>query len=105
MNLKKQRIKKTLNTLFPDNKNIEITPLKGRFYYGEDPPELAGIDPSDTKAQGEAIDKLGQNKLVKIVIKDLLNNKSFDTLEQMSKDRGTSLDILLKSYNLHNGEK
>jgi len=51
------------------------------------------------------IDKLGQNKLVKIVIKDLLNNKSFDKLEQMSKDRGTSLDILLKSYNLHNGEK
>ena len=49
------------------------------------------------------IDKLGQNKLVKIVIKDLLNNKSFDKLEQMSKDRGTSLDILLKSYNLHNG--
>ena len=51
------------------------------------------------------IDKLGQNKLVKIVIKDLLNNKSFDKLEQMSKDRGTSLDVLLKSYNLHNGEK
>ena len=51
------------------------------------------------------IDKLGQNKLVKIMIKDLLNNKSFDKLEQMSKDRGTSLDILLKSYNLHNGEK
>ena len=51
------------------------------------------------------IDKLGQNKLVKIMIKDLLNNKSYDKLEQMSKDRGTSLDILLKSYNLHNGEK
>jgi len=51
------------------------------------------------------IDKLGQNKLVKIMIKDLLNNKSFDKLEQLSKDRGTSLDILLKSYNLHNGEK
>jgi len=51
------------------------------------------------------IDKLGQNKLVKIRIKDLLNNKSFDTLDQMSKDRGTSLDVLLKSYNLYNGEK
>lgn len=51
------------------------------------------------------IDKLGQNKLVKIMIKDLLNNKSYDKLEQMSRDRGTSLDILLKSYNLHNGEK
>jgi len=51
------------------------------------------------------IDRLGQNRLVKIMIKDLLNTKSFDRLEQMSKDRGTSLDILLKSYNLHNGEK
>jgi len=38
------------------------------------------------------------------MIKDLLSNKSFDKLEQLSKDRGTSLDILLKSYNLHNGE-
>ena len=51
------------------------------------------------------IDKLGQNKLVKIMIKDLLSNRSFDKLEQLSKDRGTSLDVLLKSYNLHNGEK
>ena len=59
--------KKALNTLFPDNKNIEITPLKGRFYYGEDPPELAGIDPSDTKAQGEAIDKLGQKKSTQVM--------------------------------------
>lgn len=50
------------------------------------------------------IDRLGQNKLVKIIIKDLLNNKSFDKLEQMSNDRGTSLDVLLKSYNLHNGD-
>jgi len=51
------------------------------------------------------IDRLGQNRLVKIMIKDLLNRKSFDRLEQMSKDRGTSLDILLKSYNLYMGEK
>ena len=50
------------------------------------------------------IDNLGQNKIVKVMIKDLLNNKSFDKLEQLSKDRGTSLDVLLKSYNLHNGE-
>tara|TARA_R100001082_G_scaffold72360_2_gene41436 strand:- start:452 stop:2941 length:2490 start_codon:yes stop_codon:yes gene_type:complete len=59
--------KKALNTLFPDNQNLEITPLKGRFYYGEDPPELAGIDPSDTKAQGEAIDKLGQKKSTQVM--------------------------------------
>ena len=48
------------------------------------------------------IDGLGQNKIVKIVIRSLLNNKSFDKLEQISKDRGTSLETLLKSYNLHN---
>ena len=52
------------------------------------------------------IDGLGQNKIVKIVIRSLLNNKSFDKLEQISKDRGTSLETLLKSYNLHNnGDK
>lgn len=49
------------------------------------------------------IDGLGQNKIAKIVIKDLLNNKSFDKLEQLSKDRGTSLEVMLRSYNLHNG--
>ena len=49
------------------------------------------------------IDRLGQNKLVKIVVKDLLNNKNFEKLDQISKDRGTSLEVLLKSYNLHNG--
>jgi len=48
------------------------------------------------------IDQLGQNKLTKIVIKDLLNNKDFEKLERLGKDRGTSLEVLLKSYNLLN---
>ena len=47
------------------------------------------------------IDVLGQGKIAKIVIKELLNNKSFDKLETLSKDRGTSMEVLLKSYNLH----
>lgn len=51
------------------------------------------------------IDKLGQNKIAKIVIKHLLNTKDFSKLEQLSKDRGTSLDVMLKSYNLHNGKE
>lgn len=51
------------------------------------------------------IDRLGQNKMVKIIIKDLLNTKGFDKLEQLSKDRGTSMAVLLKSYNLYAGEK
>ena len=46
---------------------------------------------------------LGQGKMIKIVIKQLLNNKSFNKLEQISKDRGTSMQVLLSSYNLHNG--
>lgn len=49
------------------------------------------------------IDRLGQNRLVKIVVKDLLNKKDFEKLDSISKDRGTSLEVLLKSYNLHAG--
>jgi len=48
------------------------------------------------------IDRMGQAKIVKIIIKDLLLNKSYGRLETISKDRGTSMDILLKSYNLEN---
>tara|TARA_R110000823_G_scaffold37163_3_gene101060 strand:+ start:3268 stop:4167 length:900 start_codon:yes stop_codon:yes gene_type:complete len=47
------------------------------------------------------IDSLGQGKIAKIVIKELLNKKAFDKLETLSKDRGTSMEVLLKSYNLH----
>jgi len=49
------------------------------------------------------IDDLGQNKITKIIIKDLLTNKDFEKLEQLSKDRGTSIEVMIKSYNLHNG--
>lgn len=66
--------------------------------------KIKSISTLNDKILNLTIDGLGQNKLVKIMIKDLLNNKSFDKLEQLSKDRGTSLDVLLKSYNLHNGE-
>lgn len=57
------------------------------------------------RVQHMTIDRLGQNKMVKIVIKDLLNTKAFDKLEQLSRDRGTSMAVLLKSYNLYAGEK
>jgi len=66
--------------------------------------KIKSISTLNDKILNLTIDKLGQNKIVKIVIKDLLNNKSFDKLETLSRDRGTSLDVLLKSYNLHNGE-
>ena len=66
--------------------------------------KIKSISTLNDKILNLTIEKLGQNKIVKIVIKDLLNNKSFDKLEQLSKGRGTSLDVLLKSYNLYNGE-
>ena len=66
--------------------------------------KIKSISTLNDKILNLTIDNLGQNKIVKVMIKDLLNNKSFDKLEQLSKDRGTSLDVLLKSYNLHNGE-
>ena len=66
--------------------------------------EIKSISTLNDKILNLTIEKLGQNKLVKIVIKDLINNKSFDKLEQLSRDRGTSLEVLLKSYNLYNGE-
>ena len=65
--------------------------------------KIKNVSTFNDKILNLTIDKLGQNKLTKIVIKDLLNNKSFDKLEQLSKDRGTSLSVLLKSYNLENG--
>lgn len=64
---------------------------------------IDNISTFNDKVLNLTIDKLGQNKLVKIVIKDLLNHKNFQKLEQLSLDRGTSLSVLLKSYNLHNG--
>lgn len=65
--------------------------------------KIKNVSTFNDKILNLTIDKLGQNKLTKIVIKDLLNNKSFDKLESLSKDRGTSLSVLLKSYNLSNG--
>jgi seryl-tRNA synthetase len=67
--------------------------------------KIKNITTFNDKILRMTIDNLGQNKLVKIVIKDLLNNKSFDKLEDLSKHRGTSMGVLLKSYNLHNGDE
>ena len=69
----------------------------------KDKSKITNTSTFNDKILNLTIDRLGQNKLFKIVIKDLLNNKSFDKLEQLSNDRGTSLEVLLKSYNLQNG--
>jgi len=69
----------------------------------KDKSKITNISTFNDKVLNLTIDKLGQNKIIKIVIKDLLNKKNFQKLEQLSLDRGTSLSVLLKSYNLHNG--
>jgi len=48
-----------------------------------------------------SIDKLGQ-KLVKINIKKLLDENNYKEIETIGKNRGTSLSVLLTSYNLMN---
>jgi hypothetical protein len=70
----------------------------------KDGSKIESISTFNEKILRTTIDDLGQNKLIKLKIKDLLNKKDFDTLEQISKDRGTSMGVLLKSYNLYAGD-
>ena len=65
--------------------------------------KISNVSTFNDKILNLSIQRLGQNKLFKIVVKDTLNRKDFDKLEQLSLDRGTSLEVLLKSYNLHAG--
>jgi hypothetical protein len=69
----------------------------------KDKTRIDNISTFNDKVLNLTIMKLGQNRLIKIVIRNLLNNKKFQKLEQISLDRGTSLSVLLKSYNLLNG--
>jgi len=98
------------------NKQIKITDekfinefkslgLKNEDYLlsKKDKSKISNISTFNDKVLNLTIMKLGQNKLIKIVIRNLLNNKKFQKLEQISNDRGTSLSVLLKSYNLLNG--
>lgn len=66
--------------------------------------KISNVSTFNDRVLNLTIDKMGQAKIVKIIIKDLLLNKAYGRLEQISKDRGTSIEILLKSYNLeYNG--
>jgi len=88
---------KNVVKVFNENKSKNLLHLRN----GD---KIKSVSTLNDKILNLTIDNLGQNKIVKVMIKDLLSNKAFDKLEQLSKDRGTSLDVLLKSYNLHNGE-
>ncbi len=98
------------------NKQIKITNPKfikefrdiglkdgGYLLSKKDNTRIDNVSTFNDKVLSLSIDKLGQNKLFKIVIKHLLNNKEYGKLEQLSNDRGTSLAVILKSYNLENG--
>ena len=78
------------------NDNDYLVPMKN----GD---KINNITTFNDKMKKLTIGNLGQNRLVKIVIKHLLNTKRFDKLEQIGKDRGTSMGVLLTSYNLQNG--
>ena len=77
------------------NENDYLLPMK-------DGTKIKSVSTFNDKIIGYTINKLGQTKLFKVRIKDLLNEKKFDELEKIAKDRGTSLDVILKSYNLFN---
>ena len=77
------------------NENDYLLPMK-------DGTKITNISTFNDKIIGYTINKLGQTKLFKIRVKDLLNKKKYDEIEIIAKDRGTSLDMILKSYNLFN---
>ena len=51
-----------------------------------------------------SIDNLGETNIFKIVVKDLLEKKDYKKIEELSASRGTSLDTIMRSYNLENNK-
>jgi len=66
--------------------------------------KIKNVSTFNEKIVKYTIDNLGQNKIAKIIVKDMLTNNNYDQLEELAKDRGTSLNVILKSYNLQNVE-
>tara|TARA_R110002073_G_scaffold319876_1_gene494738 strand:- start:178 stop:1023 length:846 start_codon:yes stop_codon:yes gene_type:complete len=69
----------------------------------KDNSKISNVSTFNEKILKLSIDKLSQ-KLVKIYIKHLLKENDFKKLEDASKNRGTSLSVLLTSYNLMNNK-
>jgi len=49
-----------------------------------------------------SIDKLGEAKIFKVLIADLLDKKDFKKIEELVNSRGTSISTIMKSYNIYN---
>ncbi len=77
------------------NENDYLLPMKN----GK---KITNISTFNDKIIGYTINKLGQTKLFKIKIKDLLSKNKYNEIEHLAKDRGTSIEVILKSYNLFN---
>ena len=83
-------------------KSLNLKPNEYLFAK-RDKSKITSVSTFNDKIINHTIDRLGQAALFKIVVKNTLKNKNFEKLEQLSKDRGTSMEVLLKSYNLFNG--
>lgn len=54
--------------------------------------------------QRKSISGLGEGRIFKIIVKDLLSKHKYKKLEEVSASRGTSLAVILSSYNMMNNE-
>ena len=51
-----------------------------------------------------SIDQLGETNIFKILMKDLIDKKDYKRIEELSVSRGTSLQTLIRSYNVYNNK-
>ena len=51
-----------------------------------------------------SIDQLGEAKLFKVIVRDLLEKKNYEELDKYSLSRGTSMGTIMKSYNVYNSK-
>ena len=94
---------KTLPEKLEEN-YIELNLVNGEYILSKkDNSKISNISTFNEKILKLSIDKLSQ-KLVKIYIKHLLKENDFKKLEEASKNRGTSLSVLITSYNLMNNK-
>tara|TARA_R100000482_G_C5129827_1_gene151170 strand:- start:686 stop:1543 length:858 start_codon:yes stop_codon:yes gene_type:complete len=65
-----------------------------------------GMSNFNNRVLKNTIFDLGEAKLFKIVIKDLIDSKNFERIAELSKTRGTDFTTIMSSYNIYNnGEK
>lgn len=65
-----------------------------------------GISNFNNRILKNTIFDLGEAKMFKILIKDLIEKKDFEMIDNLSKTRGTDMTTIMSSYNIYNnGEK